>query len=75
MEKAIILLLKEIYYPFLAVIGLPVNLIAIVILSRGNCGLSRCISLYMLAMATADLLVIIINAYFVGKWSPKETQV
>ncbi|XP_048476852.1 probable G-protein coupled receptor 139 [Rhincodon typus] len=34
---------------------------SIVILSRGNCGLSRCISLYMLAMASADLLVMIIN--------------
>ncbi|XP_032883681.1 probable G-protein coupled receptor 139 [Amblyraja radiata] len=31
---------------------------AIVILSRGKCGLSRCITLYLVAMATADLMVI-----------------
>ncbi|XP_043539096.1 probable G-protein coupled receptor 139 [Chiloscyllium plagiosum] len=33
----------------------------IVILVRGKCGLSKCITVYMLAMAIADLLVIIIN--------------
>ncbi|XP_067857620.1 tachykinin-like peptides receptor 86C [Heptranchias perlo] len=36
-----------------------VNLVAIVILSRGKCGLSRCISLYLVGMAVADLLVVI----------------
>ncbi|XP_078286300.1 sialic acid-binding Ig-like lectin 10 [Rhinoraja longicauda] len=36
-----------------------VNLVAIVILSRGNCGLSKCISRYLLSMAVTDLLVII----------------
>ncbi|XP_067878432.1 probable G-protein coupled receptor 139 [Heterodontus francisci] len=36
-----------------------VNLIAIVILSRGKCGLSKCISLYLLAMVVTDQLVII----------------
>ncbi|XP_067909553.1 probable G-protein coupled receptor 139 [Heterodontus francisci] len=35
------------------------NLLAIVILSRGKCGLSTCTSRYLVAMATADLLVII----------------
>ncbi|XP_067894328.1 probable G-protein coupled receptor 139 [Heterodontus francisci] len=36
-----------------------VNLLAIVILSRGKCGLSTCTTYYLVAMATADLLVII----------------
>ncbi|XP_078268803.1 putative G-protein coupled receptor 139 [Rhinoraja longicauda] len=36
-----------------------VNLTAIVILSRGKCGLSKCISRYLLSMAVTDLLVII----------------
>ncbi|XP_055520957.1 probable G-protein coupled receptor 139 [Leucoraja erinacea] len=36
-----------------------VNLIAIVILSRGKCGLSTCTSRYLVAMAAADLLVIV----------------
>ncbi|XP_067916284.1 probable G-protein coupled receptor 139, partial [Heterodontus francisci] len=36
-----------------------VNLVAIVILSRGNCGLSKCITVYLVGMAVADLLVVI----------------
>ncbi|XP_051894379.1 probable G-protein coupled receptor 139 [Pristis pectinata] len=52
---------KEIYYPVLATIGVPANLVAIVILSRGNCGLSKCSSVYMVGMASADLLVMIFN--------------
>ncbi|XP_067864745.1 probable G-protein coupled receptor 139 [Heterodontus francisci] len=39
--------------------GAWVNLLAIVILSRGKCGLSTCPTLYLVAMATADLLIII----------------
>ncbi|XP_069763836.1 probable G-protein coupled receptor 139 [Narcine bancroftii] len=31
-----------------------------VILSRGNCGLSRCITRYLVAMAAADLLVVLV---------------
>ncbi|XP_067865408.1 probable G-protein coupled receptor 139 [Heterodontus francisci] len=49
----------KIYYPFLAVVGVVVNLLAIVILSRGKCGLSTCTTRYLVAMAMADLLVII----------------
>ncbi|XP_072329340.1 galanin receptor 2a-like [Scyliorhinus torazame] len=33
----------------------------IVILCRGKCGLSKCITVYLLAMALADLLVLIFN--------------
>ncbi|XP_067879948.1 probable G-protein coupled receptor 139 [Heterodontus francisci] len=36
-----------------------VNVMAIVILSRGKCGLSTCITRYLVAMAMADLLVVI----------------
>ncbi|XP_038656986.1 probable G-protein coupled receptor 139 [Scyliorhinus canicula] len=61
MGQLTILLIKEIYYPILAVVGVPANLMTIVTLSRGNCGLSKCISIYMVAMATGDLLVMIIN--------------
>ncbi|XP_067827993.1 probable G-protein coupled receptor 139 [Heptranchias perlo] len=53
--------IEFIYYPVLAAIGVPVNLLAIVILSRGKCGLSKCITRYLVAMATADLLVIACN--------------
>ncbi|XP_067837223.1 probable G-protein coupled receptor 139 [Heptranchias perlo] len=61
MGQPTILLIKQIYYPILAAVGVPANLMTIVILSRENCGLSKCISVYMVAMATGDLLVMIIN--------------
>ncbi|XP_032890392.1 probable G-protein coupled receptor 139 [Amblyraja radiata] len=48
-----------IYYTILAAIAVPVNLVAIVILARGECGLSRCITRYLVSMAVTDLLVII----------------
>ncbi|XP_067878765.1 probable G-protein coupled receptor 139 [Heterodontus francisci] len=50
---------RNIFYVTLAIIGVPVNLVSIVILSKGNCGLSTCTTRYLVAMATADLLVII----------------
>ncbi|XP_062895290.1 probable G-protein coupled receptor 139 [Mobula hypostoma] len=37
------------------------NLLAIVILSQGKCGLSKCITLYLVGMAAADLVVVISN--------------
>ncbi|XP_060701670.1 probable G-protein coupled receptor 139 [Hemiscyllium ocellatum] len=52
-------LLFSIYYPFLAVIGIPANLVVIIILARKTCGLSGCITYYLVAMATTDLLVIV----------------
>uniref|UniRef100_UPI00398E3D02 probable G-protein coupled receptor 139 n=1 Tax=Pristiophorus japonicus TaxID=55135 RepID=UPI00398E3D02 len=48
-----------IYYPVIAAIGVPANLAVIVILPRGRCGLSRCITGYLVYMAVTDLLVII----------------
>ncbi|XP_067869844.1 probable G-protein coupled receptor 139 [Heterodontus francisci] len=52
-------LVFAIYYPVLAAIGVPANLAVIVILSRGRCGLSRCITYYLISMAVMDLLLII----------------
>uniref|UniRef100_UPI00398E4992 probable G-protein coupled receptor 139 n=1 Tax=Pristiophorus japonicus TaxID=55135 RepID=UPI00398E4992 len=49
------------YYPLLAIVGIPVNILTIVILSRGKCGLSKCVTRYLLAMSAADLLVIILD--------------
>ncbi|XP_072411963.1 probable G-protein coupled receptor 139 [Chiloscyllium punctatum] len=46
-------------YPILAAIGAPANLVAIIILSRGRCGLSCCITYYLVAIAVTDFLVII----------------
>ncbi|XP_067865087.1 probable G-protein coupled receptor 139 [Heterodontus francisci] len=51
--------IRKIYYFILAITGVPVNLVAILILSRGKCSLSTCTTRYLVAMATADLLVII----------------
>ncbi|XP_067869928.1 probable G-protein coupled receptor 139 [Heterodontus francisci] len=52
-------LVFAIYYPVLAAIGVPANLAVIVILPRGRCGLSRCITYYLVSMAVTDLLLII----------------
>ncbi|XP_072363804.1 G-protein coupled receptor 15-like [Scyliorhinus torazame] len=54
-------LVFAIYYPVLAVIGVPANLAVIGILYRRSCGLSRCIAYYVVSMAVTDLLVIITN--------------
>ncbi|XP_062892786.1 probable G-protein coupled receptor 139 [Mobula hypostoma] len=55
--------IAAVFYPTLVAIGVPVNLTAIVILSRGKCGLSRCITRYLVGMATADLMVVIVVAF------------
>ncbi|XP_060701685.1 probable G-protein coupled receptor 139 [Hemiscyllium ocellatum] len=47
-------------YCVLGVLGVPANLLAIIILSRGRCGLSRCITFYLVAIAVNDFLVIVI---------------
>ncbi|XP_038643643.1 probable G-protein coupled receptor 139 [Scyliorhinus canicula] len=50
---------SAIYYPALTIIGVPANLMAIIILSRGRCGLSRCITYYLVAIAVTDFLVMV----------------
>ncbi|XP_072132341.1 probable G-protein coupled receptor 139 [Mobula birostris] len=55
---------RKIWYMIIAVIGVPVNLVAILILSRGTCGLSTCTTRYLVAMATPDLLTIIFAVIF-----------
>ncbi|XP_048475298.1 probable G-protein coupled receptor 139 [Rhincodon typus] len=52
-------LVFAIYYPVLAAIGLPANLAVIAILFRRTCGLSRCITYYLVSMAVTDLLVMV----------------
>ncbi|XP_078390912.1 putative G-protein coupled receptor 139 [Cetorhinus maximus] len=62
MGELILRQIEAIYYPIVAAIGVPVNVVAIVILCRGRCGLSKCITHYMIAMAAADLLVVFAEA-------------
>ncbi|XP_067835363.1 probable G-protein coupled receptor 139 [Heptranchias perlo] len=50
---------QKIYYPILAAVGIPVNLVTIKILCQGTCGLNKCVTRYLVAMAAADLLVVI----------------
>ncbi|XP_078284200.1 putative G-protein coupled receptor 139 [Rhinoraja longicauda] len=57
-------LIYALYYPFLAIIGVAVNVVTVWILYRGKCGLSRCISLYLVAMATTDLMVVVTEVMF-----------
>ncbi|XP_067830244.1 probable G-protein coupled receptor 139 [Heptranchias perlo] len=59
MRQPVIIQIESIYYPILAAVGIPANLVTIVILSRGSYGLSKCITRYLVAMAAADLLVLI----------------
>ncbi|XP_051896875.1 probable G-protein coupled receptor 139 [Pristis pectinata] len=61
MYRPLILQTKDMFYPILAVFGFPANLLTIIVLSRGKCGLSKCISAYMMIMAVSDLSVININ--------------
>ncbi|XP_048409556.1 probable G-protein coupled receptor 139 [Stegostoma tigrinum] len=56
--RIVLQILQLIYYPILAAIAVPANILTIVILSQEKCGLSRCVSHYLVAMAIADLLVI-----------------
>uniref|UniRef100_A0A4W3GUW7 G-protein coupled receptors family 1 profile domain-containing protein n=1 Tax=Callorhinchus milii TaxID=7868 RepID=A0A4W3GUW7_CALMI len=52
-------ILNSIYF-----LSTAVNVVAIVILSREKCGLSRCITLYLVAMAMGDLMVVIFDVIF-----------
>ncbi|XP_067879925.1 probable G-protein coupled receptor 139 [Heterodontus francisci] len=52
---------EKIYFPILAAVGVPINMVTIAILSRGKCGLSKCVTYYLVAMAAADLLVVILD--------------
>ncbi|XP_038661278.1 probable G-protein coupled receptor 139 [Scyliorhinus canicula] len=51
--------ITKLFYTVLAVVGVIVNLVAILILIQEKCGLSTCTTRYLVAMAIADLLVII----------------
>ncbi|XP_060684544.1 probable G-protein coupled receptor 139 [Hemiscyllium ocellatum] len=51
--------LSAICYPILAVVGTAANLVAVIILCRGQCGLSRCITCYLVAIAVSDFFVMI----------------
>ncbi|XP_069798559.1 probable G-protein coupled receptor 139 [Narcine bancroftii] len=51
----------RIVYIFIAVLGVPANVVALAVLSRGRCGLSICTTRYLVAMAAADSLTILSN--------------
>ncbi|XP_055486183.1 probable G-protein coupled receptor 139 [Leucoraja erinacea] len=52
------------YYTILAVVGVPANVLTIAILSQGKCGLSKCITRYLVFMAVTDFLVIVTAVIF-----------
>ncbi|XP_059502960.1 neuropeptides capa receptor-like isoform X2 [Stegostoma tigrinum] len=49
------------YYPILAFVGVPVNVLTTHVLLYKDCGLSPCVRCYLGSMAVADLLVIILD--------------
>ncbi|XP_048455653.1 probable G-protein coupled receptor 139 [Rhincodon typus] len=57
----VVYIIQYFYYPFLAIIGVPVNVVTIYVLLYKDCGLSPCVRRYLGAMAVADLLVIIFD--------------
>ncbi|XP_048456478.1 probable G-protein coupled receptor 139 [Rhincodon typus] len=57
----VVYIIRYFYYPFLAIIGVPVNVVTIYVLLYKDCGLSPCVRRYLGAMALADLLVIILD--------------
>ncbi|XP_067909625.1 probable G-protein coupled receptor 139 [Heterodontus francisci] len=54
-------IIQYFYYPTLAVFGVPVNLLTIRILFWGKCGLFKSVTHYLVAMAVADLLDVILD--------------
>ncbi|XP_069798667.1 probable G-protein coupled receptor 139 [Narcine bancroftii] len=53
--------IQPVYYPILAIFAVPVNSLTLVVLSRRKCGLSKGITCYLVAMTTADLLVVFLD--------------
>ncbi|XP_059819146.1 probable G-protein coupled receptor 139 [Hypanus sabinus] len=48
--------------------NIPVNIVAIAILSRGKCGLSTCTTRYLVAMAAADLTAVVTALFTRAKY-------
>ncbi|XP_059497158.1 probable G-protein coupled receptor 139 [Stegostoma tigrinum] len=59
--KNLIYIIQYFSYPILAFVGVPANVVTIFILLRRNCGLSGCITRYLLMMAIADLTVVFLD--------------
>ncbi|XP_042346956.1 probable G-protein coupled receptor 139 [Plectropomus leopardus] len=51
--------IQEVFYPALATVGIPSNIITFLIIWRRNCMLSRSSTFYLMAMSVADNLVLI----------------
>ncbi|XP_042200208.1 probable G-protein coupled receptor 139 [Callorhinchus milii] len=64
MKKPLILLVIITYFPILVAVGIPANIMAIVILLRGKCGLSKCVALYLVMMSASDLMVLVFAVLF-----------
>ncbi|XP_059500462.1 uncharacterized protein LOC132209354 [Stegostoma tigrinum] len=59
--KYAVFIIQYFYYPILATVGVPINVVTIYVLLYKDCGLSPCVRRYLGAMAVADLLVIILD--------------
>ncbi|XP_059500311.1 uncharacterized protein LOC132209180 [Stegostoma tigrinum] len=57
----VLFIIQYFYYPILAIVGVPVNVVTVYVLLNKDCGLSPCVRRYLGAMAVADLLVIILD--------------
>ncbi|XP_059505384.1 probable G-protein coupled receptor 139 [Stegostoma tigrinum] len=59
--EAVLMIIQVGYYPILAIVGVPVNIVTIHVLFYKDCGLSPCVRRYLGAMAVADQLVMILD--------------
>ncbi|XP_037630108.1 probable G-protein coupled receptor 139 [Sebastes umbrosus] len=51
--------LQEVFYPALAAVGIPSNILTFLIIWRRNCMLSRSSTFYLMAISVADTLVLV----------------
>ncbi|XP_072913694.1 probable G-protein coupled receptor 139 [Hemitrygon akajei] len=63
MMQAAILTMGDVFYNALLILGIPANVVTLLTLQLRDCGISKNTTIYLVSMATSDLLVLI---FYVG---------
>ncbi|XP_030050979.1 probable G-protein coupled receptor 139 [Microcaecilia unicolor] len=64
MEEPWIRTVQRLFYPIMSVFGLPASLITIAVFCKGNLGLSKSIIYYLVALAIANFLLLLVITVF-----------
>ncbi|XP_053566957.1 probable G-protein coupled receptor 139 [Bombina bombina] len=64
MEEPWIRSMQRLFYPIISVFGLPVSLVTIAVLWRGNLDMSKSIIYYLISLAVANFLLILVVTVF-----------